>query len=365
MANSFQSYALALLTLVRNQEDVNDNPPFGIAIRRDGTDSSSFNMPAHNFLRILIDHSPSPETLARLFIAELARCEIPAVKYLVNTLNSSDRSVSPGDWAMAVQGEIQKTGGNMTPLTNLASFSLTCLSYLVIGFGKPNVRKAPQDSWPYTPNRIMDDLCQELATARRHRAVFVEPIIRRDGPYCLITGAPFVGDESVMPHCTHIIPFSIYDKPILHYAIEMFTGRQLRTENIRHLISHPANTINVEYNTYDSMHRRLAWGIEARSVNNGWKYYFRVVKSVPCFVTLKDGDEIQFGRGSGGRTIALPDPRACNLHLAIARVLKVFAASGAAEVVDKYLEDFGDDMPAVPVHFGGPSIPDEMLMQRC
>ena len=147
MANSFQSYALALLTLVKNQEDVNDNPPLGITIRRDhdGTNISSFNMPAHNLLRSLIEHSPSPETIARQFIAELARCEIPAVKSLgnalsilrdtshnkyympVNTLNSSDRSVSPGDWAMAVQAEIRQTGGNMTPLTDLASFSLTCL----------------------------------------------------------------------------------------------------------------------------------------------------------------------------------------------------------------------------------------------
>jgi hypothetical protein len=144
MANSFQSYALALLTLVRNQEDVNDNPPFGIAIRRD-TDTSSINMPAHNLLRLLIEHSPSPETISRLFIAELARCDIPAVKNLgnalstlrdtfhvkyymqVNTLDSSDRSVDPGDWAMVVQAEIRQTGGDMTPLTDLASFSLTCL----------------------------------------------------------------------------------------------------------------------------------------------------------------------------------------------------------------------------------------------
>ena len=78
-------------------------------------------------------------------IAELARCEIPAVKYLdnalstlcdtfhvkyymqVNTLNNSDRSVSPGDWAIVVQAQIRQTGGIMKPLTDPASFSLTCL----------------------------------------------------------------------------------------------------------------------------------------------------------------------------------------------------------------------------------------------
>ena len=85
MANSFQSYALALLTLVGNQENVNDNP-LGIVIRCDGTDSS--NMPAHNLLRLLIEHSPSPETIARLFMVQLARCEIPAVKNLGNTLST-------------------------------------------------------------------------------------------------------------------------------------------------------------------------------------------------------------------------------------------------------------------------------------
>jgi hypothetical protein len=145
MTNSFQSYALALLTLVRNQEDV--NPPLGIAIRRDATDFSSFNTPAHNLLRLLIEHFPSPETIATLFIAELARCEIPGavrtlgnalpilretfhVKYYmqVNTLNSSGRPVSPSEWAMAVQAGIRQTGGIMKPLTDPASFPLTCLA---------------------------------------------------------------------------------------------------------------------------------------------------------------------------------------------------------------------------------------------
>lgn len=38
--------------------------------------------------------------------------------------------------------------------------------------------------------------------------------------------------------------------------------------------------------------------------------------------------------------IELPDPRLCNLHLAIARV---FMTSGFAEVVDKITEDWGDN----------------------
>lgn len=168
MANSFQSYALALLTLVRSQEVINNNPPLGVAIRRDGTDISSLNIPAHNLLRFLIEHSPSPETIARLFIAELVRCEIPAVKFFVNTLNSSGRSVSPGDWAMAVQAEIRQTGGTMKPLTDPASFSLTSL---VIGFRKRSVKKVPLDR---TPNRTLQDSLLELEAVHRRQVALQE-----------------------------------------------------------------------------------------------------------------------------------------------------------------------------------------------
>ena len=102
METSFQSYALALLTSgsMGSQEDVNhDDPPLEIAIRHDhGTlavaDTSSFNIPARSLLRFLIEHSPSPETIARLFIAELARCEIPTVKYLGKCAFYSMRYIS-------------------------------------------------------------------------------------------------------------------------------------------------------------------------------------------------------------------------------------------------------------------------------
>jgi len=48
----------------------------------------------------------------------------------------------------------------------------------------------------------------------------------------------------------------------------MFTGRELRTENIQHLIDHPSNVINLDFNARYSMDWNLAWGIEARIVNS-------------------------------------------------------------------------------------------------
>jgi hypothetical protein len=57
---------------------------------------------------------------------------------------------------------------------------------------------------------------------------------------------------------------------------------------------------------------------------------------------IQDGDEIKLGEGVGRDTIELPDPRLCNLHLAVARV---FAASGFAEVIEKYDRDSEDNPP--------------------
>jgi hypothetical protein len=87
--------------------------------------------------------------------------------------------------------------------------------------------------------------------------------------------------------------------------------------------------------------------------------YFRVVRddTIPVVITLVDDTEIEFGKGEGGSTIALPDPQLCNLHLALARVS---AACGASEVFDKYLdEDGGDDGWHFPVYFGGPFVSDD------
>jgi hypothetical protein len=79
-------------------------------------------------------------------------------------------------------------------------------------------------------------------------------------------------------------------------------------------------------------------------------------------IRLRDGDEIPIGLGSGGGgTVALPDPAICDLRLAIARV--VFA-SGASEVFDQFIDDDDGDGCQVPVYFGGPFVPNDVLMRR-
>jgi hypothetical protein len=51
------SHALALLGVMRNQEDVIENPPLGAA-RLIGTETSTFDVPAHKLLQAVIEALP-------------------------------------------------------------------------------------------------------------------------------------------------------------------------------------------------------------------------------------------------------------------------------------------------------------------
>ncbi|KAH9963117.1 hypothetical protein BC827DRAFT_1193455 [Russula dissimulans] len=357
-----ESYILELLEFIGKKDNSMENPPLGFA-RRAGAETSTFDVPAHKLLKALIEHSPSPETVAREFLVELVKCEISAVKELVHSLDS-DHPASPSDWAAIVYQELSQNNGNTTYLTALASYYL---SHLVIAFRNPGGKKTPQDSIHPTANlKRIEEIASllESATVSRSQTALRDLVFLRDGTRCPVTNLPFLEEERVVPtRCAHIIPFSVHSKTHTHHAIEIFTGQTINAEVVQKLINHPANAINIESNAHETMDKRLAWGIEARVVDHEWKYYFRTVRprEVSATIPLKDGAEIGFGRGNGGDRIALPDPRICNLHLAVARV---FAASGAAEVFDKYLDDDEDYITEVPVYFGGPFVDDDALMRR-
>ena len=58
------------------------------------------------------------------------------------------------------------------------------------------------------------------------------------------------------------------------------------------------------------------------------------------YITLREGDEIQFGRGPEGEALNKgPIPILCNLRLAVAKVMK---ASTAADIILKW-KDQADD----------------------
>jgi hypothetical protein len=81
---------------------------------------------------------------------------------------------------------------------------------------------------------------------------------------------------------------------------------------------------------------------------------------LPYFGTPTDGDEITFGTGDHCGRIASPDPRICNLHLAIARVSHM---SGASEVFGKFLDD-DDDGQHLPLYLGSSLVSDDVFMRR-
>ena len=126
--------------------DDNLNAPLGMAMRLE-TQQAIYHQTAHSFLKALIEHSPSPEALARQLLEELAKCQNRAVKTsgdAVSTLcdlfypkydaqvdnligESPDRSVSPDDWAVKVNDELIENGGDISSVTWLANSYLTNL----------------------------------------------------------------------------------------------------------------------------------------------------------------------------------------------------------------------------------------------
>ena len=66
-------YPVALLQLMEGDEGLTANPFLGIA-KRIGVETSTFNGPAHRLLSALIEHSLSPDSIAREFLVELGRC---------------------------------------------------------------------------------------------------------------------------------------------------------------------------------------------------------------------------------------------------------------------------------------------------
>jgi len=91
---TLRSYTLALLTLMDTQyikegsSDDSDNAPLGMAMRLD-TQKAIYYQTAHRFLQALIEHSPSPEAVARQLLEELAKCQNRAVKSSGDAVSSS------------------------------------------------------------------------------------------------------------------------------------------------------------------------------------------------------------------------------------------------------------------------------------
>ncbi|KAF5379073.1 hypothetical protein D9615_005978 [Tricholomella constricta] len=366
MISPLLSYPLALLKLMEQETNV---APLGMA-RRVGTATSTFDVPAHNLLLALLEHAPSPENIiAKEVLVELGGCGNETVVLLAEMVIVGTCDMTEDDWAGLVHEEMQKPGNNFEGLTKLASHYLSHLliacmrefpprssftDILPLEVRNPGGPKTPQDTIHPTPDRKRIEEIEDLIK----QAAFL-----RDGDYCLITSASFIPPDMVVARCAHIIPFSLSAKTQTHAAIEGFAGLVLSAQFVSENINHPRNALNLQNDAHDLMAKYMAWGIEAKYEGNEWKYYYRIVRPDRriFFATLKDGDAIVFGSGPGGTHIPPPDPRMCNLRLAVSRVAY---ASGASEIFDKFVDDEDEDMMQVPVYFGGPFVSDDVLMRK-
>jgi len=234
--------------------------------------------------------------------------------------------------------------------------------------------KTPAVTAVPTPNEFRESEIQRLMAAatdntRRSQSALKTLIYIRDGFRCPLTRLPFLRadeeceDYAIESRCSHILPFSIHGNSRIQTLIEAYTGKKITARLIQDLINDPQNALNLQQDAHSSFDS-FSWGIEAELQENTtdvYRYRFRSVapKKVPQSIKLRDGDEIDFGRGKFPDDVRFPNPIFCNLKLAIARVLH---ASGAAEVLNRYDRDM-EELKGYQLYLGGPYFSDKMLMQ--
>ena len=155
-------YPLALLELIREQAPA-DSLPLGMATRV-GLEKSAFNVPAHRFLEALINHAPSPDTIAGEFLVELGKCGLSVVETLGSMFRSPTRADladpcfkaeevynctctdDPCDWAVTVHQQLQEPGADFTKLTQLATHFFSHLVIACTQFFLPSLNSTFADA---------------------------------------------------------------------------------------------------------------------------------------------------------------------------------------------------------------------------
>ncbi|KAK9235315.1 hypothetical protein V1525DRAFT_410348 [Lipomyces kononenkoae] len=132
-------------------------------------------------------------------------------------------------------------------------------------------------------------------------------------------------------HVARIIPFSASRRHPLRVMLSKFAGQDMEDLLTGRGINDPSNALLLDATTHEAFDA-FKFGLECE---NG-RYFLRIlVQSLPSSVSRHfEGDELFFGQGPEQET--LPSALLCNIQLAVGRGLR---ASGAAETIDKILED--------------------------
>ncbi|KAG6379321.1 hypothetical protein JVT61DRAFT_11778 [Boletus reticuloceps] len=238
---------------------------------------------------------------------------------------------------------------NFKPVLDMAADYFT---HLGVAFMNPGRKSGT--STPFSVSEVANEETEKLLQqvneegdfGKRKQELLKALSFKRDGNFCLLTGTEFVpfNNAGIYPALAHIIPNSVHGKPDTLKCIAMFAGAAARDDVVRHL-NNIDNVMNMQLDAHASYHH-LDWGIEAKEEGGEVKYFFRMIPTnpnirAPGFITLKDGDEIQFGKGPEGKKLHDgPLPNLCNLQLAVARVLRM---SGAADIILEWKDHADDD----------------------
>ncbi|KAK9359747.1 hypothetical protein V1504DRAFT_425036 [Lipomyces starkeyi] len=191
--------------------------------------------------------------------------------------------------------------------------------------------KTPTPSDRNTASRKQKNLKQQLL-ARDGQFSVVGGIMDDTGP--LPTPAPPNGRATL--HVAHIIPFSVSSRSPLRITLSKFAGQEMENLLTGQSINDPSNALLLDALAHEAFDK-FKFGLE---LQNG-QYFLRILVQrgdlPPQFSRHFEGDELFFGQGP--EQVALPSALLCNIHLAVGRVLR---ASGAAETIDKILEDEDD-----------------------
>ncbi|KAK2463007.1 hypothetical protein APHAL10511_004994 [Amanita phalloides] len=238
------------------------------------------------------------------------------------------------------------------PVLNMAGEYFTHLGIAILNPGGPKSGAGTAFSVSEVIDKGTDELLRLFAAeesfGKRKQEYLKALLFKRDHSLCPVSALPFYPEDpdGYRPIMAHVIPTSIHGK--VHIS-----------DVLNYLLPHASYSARYSemycYQWYESSERCSLesggmtiwighWAIEARDEAGRVKYIYRRVpfSSVPGPkpVQLKDGDEIIFGAGPDGTQLGGgPLPRLCNLHLAVARVLKM---SGAADIILEW-KDKADD----------------------
>ncbi|KAK9234726.1 hypothetical protein V1525DRAFT_391146 [Lipomyces kononenkoae] len=167
-------------------------------------------------------------------------------------------------------------------------------------------------------------------------------LIARDGRFSVVGGmmdntgpVPAVPPANGMArlHVAHIIPFNASRRIPLRQMLSKFAGQDMEDLLTGHGINDPSNALLLDATTHEAFDA-FEFGLECQDD----RYFLRMLvptwSQSPTVSRHLEGDELFFGQGP--EQVTLPSALLCNIQLAVGRVLR---ASGAAETIDKILED--------------------------